>query len=106
MLFPRAGDSKERDQAAVRRPCRPRIHLWGVSQPQRRPADRISAPQQLDLLLPKLSPRALILADNALSHPDQIAAYLTKVRHLEHTTHSVLSVGKGLSVAWRELPGQ
>jgi predicted O-methyltransferase YrrM len=32
-------------------------------------ADRISAPQQLDLLLPKLSSPALLLADNALSHP-------------------------------------
>jgi predicted O-methyltransferase YrrM len=67
-------------------------------------ADRVSAPRQLDLLLPKLAPRALLLADNALSHPDQIAAYLAKVSHLEYTSHAILAIGKGLSVAWRELP--
>ena len=39
-------------------------------------ADRYSAPAQLNLLLPKLTPGALLLADNALSHPGEIAAYL------------------------------
>jgi predicted O-methyltransferase YrrM len=66
-------------------------------------ADRISAPKQLDLLLPKLSPRALIVADNALSHPDQIAGYLQRIEQLDHTSHVILNVGKGLSVAYREL---
>ena len=37
-------------------------------------ADRVSAPEQLRLLLPKLAPDALLLADNALSHPEEIAA--------------------------------
>jgi predicted O-methyltransferase YrrM len=65
-------------------------------------ADRVSAPQQLNLLIPKLSPRALLLADNALSHPEQIHGYLESVARLDHTTHLVLNVGKGLSVAFRD----
>jgi predicted O-methyltransferase YrrM len=65
-------------------------------------ADRISAPQQLDLLLPKLSSRALLLADNVLSHPAEIAAYLARIEQLDHTSHAVLKIGKGLSVAYRD----
>jgi predicted O-methyltransferase YrrM len=65
-------------------------------------ADRVSAPQQLDLLLPKLSPRALLLADNALSHPEQISGYLASIARLDRTVHMVLNVGKGLSVAFRD----
>jgi predicted O-methyltransferase YrrM len=65
-------------------------------------ADRISAPQQLDLLLPKLSSPALLLADNALSHPDQIAGYLARIEQLDQTSHAILKIGKGLSVAYRE----
>jgi predicted O-methyltransferase YrrM len=67
-------------------------------------ADRVSAPQQLNLLLPKLASRALILADNALSHPDQIAGYLARVAELDHTSHVILNIGKGLSVAYRDTP--
>ncbi len=66
-------------------------------------ADRISAPQQLDLLLPKLSSPALLLADNALSHPAEIADYLARIERLDYTSHSVLKIGKGLSVAYREV---
>ena len=65
--------------------------------------DRISAPAQLDILLPKLSRPGLLLADNALSHPDQIAGYLDRVNGLPQVSHVVLPVGKGLSVA--HLPG-
>src|SRR5579859_1703334 len=65
-------------------------------------ADRISAPRQLELLLPKLSSPALLLADNALSHPAEIADYLARIERLDHTSHSVLKIGKGLSVAYRE----
>src|ERR1700736_3803717 len=49
--------------------------------------DRISAPDQLVLLLPKLAPQALILADNALSHPDEIAGYLTMIKGLRQFQH-------------------
>lgn len=64
-------------------------------------ADRVSAPKQLDILLPKLSLPALLLADNATSHPDQIAAYLARVEAIEGISHTIISVGKGLSVAHR-----
>lgn len=62
-------------------------------------ADRISAPAQLDLLLPKLSRPALVLADNALSHPEQIQGYLRRVDELPGVAHIVIPIGKGLSVA-------
>lgn len=63
-------------------------------------ADRVSAPQQLDLLLPKLSRPAVLLADNAISHPDQIAGYLARVEEIDHISHTIIPVGKGLSVAY------
>jgi predicted O-methyltransferase YrrM len=63
-------------------------------------ADRVSAPKQLDLLLPKLSLPALLLADNAKSHPDQIAGYLARVEVIEGISHTIIPVGKGLSVAY------
>ena len=63
-------------------------------------ADRVSAPKQLDILLPKLSRPALLLADNATSHPDQIAGYLVRVEAIEGVSHTIIPVGKGLSVAY------
>jgi predicted O-methyltransferase YrrM len=63
--------------------------------------DRVSAPAQLRLLLPKLSARALVLHDNALSHPQEIAAYLAMMEGLAEFQHTVVPVGKGLSVAYR-----
>lgn len=65
-------------------------------------ADRVSAPRQLDLLLAKLAAHVLLLADNALSHPDQISGYLESIARLDRTSYIVLNVGKGLSVAWRD----
>jgi predicted O-methyltransferase YrrM len=65
-------------------------------------ADRTSAPGQLTLLLPKLAPQALILADNALSHPEEIAGYLTMVKSLKQLQHVLIPVGKGLSVAFAD----
>jgi predicted O-methyltransferase YrrM len=64
-------------------------------------ADRISAPHQLALLLPKLSPDALLLADNAQSHPEEIAGYLAAINALSDFEHTIVPVGKGLSVAFR-----
>ena len=63
-------------------------------------ADRISAPQQLELIISRLAPPALIVADNALSHPDQIAGYLAMIESLRQLQHVLLPVGKGLSVAY------
>jgi predicted O-methyltransferase YrrM len=65
-------------------------------------ADRLSAPAQLEILLPKLTPQALLLADNALSHPDEIAGYRNFVEQLPNVTWTLVRVGKGLHVAWRD----
>lgn len=65
-------------------------------------ADRHSAPEQLNLLLPKLLPGALVLADNVHSHPDEIAAYLKAIDALTDFDHMIVPVGKGLSIAYRE----
>ncbi|HLZ56503.1 MAG TPA: class I SAM-dependent methyltransferase [Ktedonosporobacter sp.] len=66
-------------------------------------ADRRSAPAQLALLLPKLAPDALILADNALSHPGEIAGYLAAIKELPDCEHVIVPVGKGLSIAYRRV---
>lgn len=64
-------------------------------------ADRISAPKQLKLLEPKLLLEALVLADNALSHPDEIAPYLAAVQALSGYEHITLPIGKGVSLAYK-----
>ena len=64
-------------------------------------ADRYSATAQLSLLMSKLLPDVLLLADNALSHPTEIAAYLRALEALPDFERVVLPVGKGLSVAYR-----
>jgi len=65
-------------------------------------ADRISAPAQLEILLPKLTPRALLIADNALSHPEEIAGYRKFVEQLPNVDWTLVPVGKGLHLAWVE----
>jgi predicted O-methyltransferase YrrM len=64
-------------------------------------ADRQSAPEQLRLLLPKLTPDALLLCDNVLSHPAEVAEYLAAVEALPDFQHVVVPIGKGLSMAHR-----
>lgn len=64
-------------------------------------ADRLSAPEQLKLLLPKIESGALVLADNVLSHPDQIADYLSAISALSDFDHMAVPVGKGVSIAYR-----
>lgn len=63
-------------------------------------ADRTSAPDQLIHILPRLALPALILADNALSHPSEIASYLATVKTLERVQHVLIPSGKGLSIAF------
>ena len=64
-------------------------------------ADRVSAPEQLQLLLPKLTCDALLLADNVLSHPEEIQGYVRMFDQLPDFTTSVVPIGKGLHVAYR-----
>jgi predicted O-methyltransferase YrrM len=64
-------------------------------------ADRVSAPSQLTILLPKLEADVLLLADNALSHPHEISGYLEAVENLPGFTSLIVPIGKGLHVAHR-----
>jgi predicted O-methyltransferase YrrM len=64
-------------------------------------ADRFSAPSQVEILLPKLTPDALILADNVHSHPNEIAGYLAALEALPQFEKLVIPIGKGLSIAYR-----
>jgi predicted O-methyltransferase YrrM len=64
-------------------------------------ADRVSAPEQLRLLLPRLAPDVLLLADNVLSHPGEIAGYLAALEELPRFERVIVPIGKGLSVAHR-----
>ncbi len=64
-------------------------------------ADRISASEQLAILLPKLEPDCLLFADNALSHPAELTAYRTMVEGLPGFCCTVVPTGKGLHVAHR-----
>jgi len=64
-------------------------------------ADRVSAPEQLSRLLPKLEADALLLADNALSHPVEIASYIEAVGQLPGFLSMTIPIGKGLHVAHR-----
>jgi predicted O-methyltransferase YrrM len=65
-------------------------------------ADRVSAPEQLHLLLPKLERDVLLLADNILSHPDEVAGYLAEFEHLPEFVTTTVTVGKGLHIAYRQ----
>jgi predicted O-methyltransferase YrrM len=64
-------------------------------------ADRTKFPEVLNILLPKLAPRALVIADNVLSHPEEIAEYLKLIASLTEFQHTTVPVGKGLSIAFR-----
>lgn len=64
-------------------------------------ADRRSFPEQFQILLPKLTPKALVVADNVLSHPEEIAEYLKLISSLADFQHTIVPVGKGLSIAYR-----
>jgi predicted O-methyltransferase YrrM len=64
-------------------------------------ADRVGAAATLETLMPKLAPGVLLLADNVMSHPEEIAAYIAAVKKLPDFEHVIVPVGKGLSVAYR-----
>jgi predicted O-methyltransferase YrrM len=64
-------------------------------------ADRTSAPEQLRILLPKLERDALLLADNILSHPEEVAGYLKEFEQLPEFITTTVTVGKGLHIAYR-----
>jgi predicted O-methyltransferase YrrM len=64
-------------------------------------ADRRMFPEVMKNLLPKLAPKALVIADNVLSHAEDIAEYLKLISSLPDFQHTIVPVGKGLSIAYR-----
>jgi predicted O-methyltransferase YrrM len=64
-------------------------------------ADRRHFPDQIKILLPKLAQKALVIADNVLSHPEEIVEYLKLISSLPDFQHTTVPVGKGLSIAYR-----
>jgi len=67
-------------------------------------ADRTSAPHQLRVLLPKMQTDVLLLCDNVLSHPLEVAEYLAAVKTLPDFASIVVPIGKGLHIAFRGGP--
>lgn len=64
-------------------------------------ADRRKFPEIMEVLLPKIANRGLVVADNVLSHPEEIAEYLKLIASLSDFQHTTVPVGKGLSIALR-----
>ena len=64
-------------------------------------ADRRNFPEQIQILLPKLSRKVLVIADNVLSHPEEISEYLKLISRLPDFQHTTVPVGKGLSIGYR-----
>ena len=64
-------------------------------------ADRRKFTEVMEILLPKLAQKVLVIADNVLSHPEEIAEYLKLVSSLAEFQHTTVPVGKGLSIAYR-----
>ena len=64
--------------------------------------DRISAPKQLQILLPKLPADVILLCDNVLSHPVEVADYLYAVERLADFSSVTVPVGKGLQISYRQ----
>jgi hypothetical protein len=51
--------------------------------------------------MPRLTTDVLLFADNALSHPEEIADYLAAVEALPQFERLIVPIGKGLSIAYR-----
>jgi predicted O-methyltransferase YrrM len=64
-------------------------------------ADRRKFPEVMDILLPKLARKVLVIADNVLSHPEEIGEYLKWISSRADFQHTTVPVGKGLSIAYR-----
>ena len=64
-------------------------------------ADRLRYPEYLRALLPKLTPDVLLLADNVLSHPEEVVGYLEALAKMPEFQCQTVAVGKGLHIAYR-----
>ena len=57
--------------------------------------------RQLEVLLDKLTDNAIVLADNVLSHPEEMSPFLSIIEALPDFDHVVVPVGKGLCMAYK-----
>ena len=62
-------------------------------------ADRPSYLEYLDVVFPKLAPGGLIVADNAVSHADEMAAYLAAVRSHPGLESVTVPIGNGEEIS-------
>jgi len=62
-------------------------------------ADRANYSTYLDLALPKLVPGGLLVADNVISHADELKDYLTRVKANPTLFSVTVPVGKGEEVS-------
>lgn len=63
--------------------------------------DRRTSHVQLELLLPRLSQRCLLMADNAVSHQGELMAYFHRIENEPGFQTTIVPIGKGLHVAIR-----
>ncbi|NOZ27446.1 MAG: O-methyltransferase [Chloroflexi bacterium] len=61
-------------------------------------ADKRDYSLYLDLVLPKLLPGSIVVADNILSHADAVTAYLERVRQDPALESVLVPIGSGLEV--------
>lgn len=59
----------------------------------------------LERILPKFSAKALLCADNLLSHADELADFHARVSAHPHLDATIIPVGTGLLVGMYEVPG-
>ena len=64
-------------------------------------ADRASYLTYLELVLPKVVPGGLIVADNVTSHREELAAYLARVKSHPELVSVTVPVGKGEEISYK-----
>jgi len=64
-------------------------------------ADRQSYATYLDLVMPKLAPGALLVADNVVSHASELIDYLARVKSSPGLFSVTVPVGKGEEISWK-----
>jgi predicted O-methyltransferase YrrM len=62
-------------------------------------ADRESYLAYLEAVLPKMAAEALLVADNVISHPDELANYLARVKSHPDLFSVTVPVGKGEEIS-------
>ena len=64
-------------------------------------ADRASYLTYLELVLPRVVAGGLIVADNVTSHPDELAAYLARVKSHPALFSVTVPIGKGEEISYK-----